>query len=47
MAHLERELQPELHDAAASRADERIAGRDVGRGAAAAERLRGRARINT
>jgi len=34
---LERELQPELHVSAASRTDERIAGRDVGRGAPAAE----------
>ena len=33
----ERELQPELHHAVASRSDERIAGRDVGRGAAATE----------
>jgi hypothetical protein len=35
---LERELQPELHHAAASRTDKRISGRDVGRGAPAAER---------
>ena len=35
---LERELQPELHHTAASRTDKRIAGRDVGRGAPAAER---------
>src|SRR6266403_1163286 len=34
---LERKLQPELHVSAASRTDERIAGRDVGRGAPAAE----------
>ena len=34
---LERELQAELHVSAASRTDERIAGRDVGRGAPAAE----------
>ena len=34
---LEAELQPELHHAAASRTDERISGRDVGRGAPAAE----------
>src|SRR5580704_2422592 len=32
-----RQLQPELHHAAASRTDERIAGRDVGCGAPAAE----------
>ena len=35
---LERELQAELHHAAASRTDERIAGRDVGCGAPGAER---------
>jgi hypothetical protein len=34
---LERELQTELHHAAASRTDQRIAGRDVGGGAPAAE----------
>ncbi len=34
---LEHELQPELHHAAASRPDERIAGRDIGRATAAAE----------
>src|SRR5258708_36970766 len=33
----ERELQPELHHAGASRADQRIAGRDVGRRAPAPE----------
>src|SRR6266478_8853951 len=33
----ERELQPELHHAGASRADQRIAGRDVGSRAPAAE----------
>jgi len=35
---LEAELQPELHDAAASRTDHRIPGRYVGRGATATER---------
>ena len=39
--NLERELQPELHVAGASRTDDRIAGCDVGCRAAAAERAGG------
>src|SRR5882762_2185349 len=39
---LEGELQPELHHATASRTDQRIGGRVVGRGAAAAKRAAGR-----
>ena len=39
---LEHELQAELHRAAVSRTDDRIAGRDIGRGAAAAECARAR-----
>ena len=39
---LEGEFQPELHHAAASRTDQRIGGRVVGRGAAAAKRAAGR-----
>ena len=35
--NLERQLQPELHHAVASRSDERISGRDVGRGAPTTE----------
>ena len=36
---LEQDLQPELHRAGVSRTDDRIAGCDIGRGAAAAERI--------
>ncbi len=38
---LKRQLQPQLNVAAGSRTDERIAGRDVGCGASAAENARG------
>jgi len=42
LVDLEHELQPELHHAAASRTDERIAGRDIGRVTAAAEKATAR-----